>query len=186
MTKGDNRRFFFKSCKPKTHLFKIQYLLAYPSKLLYIVVIGIVPFCGVHTMNTIYRLAYVARSRYQQETLAEALRWKPPALQVVTLYGAGYFFQCFEGDEAAVTEMAGRLSELADGFELRILTWHQIDRVSLRSHDPQYMLSGMSMTIILQQHGLTLADARLLDESVQVYRVNVAIRVPSPPIFRTT
>jgi hypothetical protein len=137
-------------------------------------------------MNTIYRLAYVARSRYQNDTLAQALRWKHPALQVVTLYGAGYFFQCFEGDEAAITEMAGRLSELDDGFELRILTWHQIERSSLRSHDPQYMLSGMSMTIVLQQDGLTLDDARLLDESVQVYRVNIAIRLPSTPIFRTS
>lgn len=137
-------------------------------------------------MNTIYRLAYVARSRYHNDTLAQALRWKHPALQVVTLYGAGYFFQCFEGDEAAITEMAGRLSELDDGFELRILTWHQVDAIALRSHDPQYMLSGMSMTIVLQQHGLTLDDARLLDESVQVYRVNVAIRVPSTPIFRTS
>lgn len=136
-------------------------------------------------MNGFYRLAYVARARSHHQTLAHLLPPKSVDLHTVTLYGSGYFFQCFEGSQHAIHEMTDQLSTLSAEFELRILAWHHIEQVSLCNNEPRYMLSNLSMTLILQQHGLNLTDARVFDDAVQLFRVHIAVRVPSTPIFHT-
>ncbi|MFZ3192322.1 MAG: hypothetical protein WA154_03810 [Moraxellaceae bacterium] len=116
------------------------------------------------------RLHYVCRSRFAESTIAQALAWPEPPLIGVSLYGHGCFFQCVEGDSALVDDLVLRLAQLPQGFDAHIIAWHPITQRSLSHSATHYLLEGVPSHTVLQQHGMPLAEAILLEDVITLFQ----------------
>lgn len=116
------------------------------------------------------RLSYVCRSRFGQDTIAQAMTWSEAPLVSVSLYGHGCFFQCIEGCRSMVDRLLDRLADLPQGFDLHVVAWHPIAQPVLTHTATHYLLEDIPTHRLLQQHGVTAQDARLAQEIIEQFQ----------------
>ena len=116
------------------------------------------------------RLHYVCRSRFAENTIVQALTWPEHPLIGVSLYGHGCFFQCVEGDSALVDDLVLHLAQLPQGFDALIIAWYPIAQCSLSHSATHYLLEGVPSHEVLQQHGMSIHEAILLEEVIALFQ----------------
>lgn len=116
------------------------------------------------------RLSYLCRSRFADDTIAQALVWPESPLLGVSLYGHGCFLQCIEGDLALIDRLLVRVAALPLGFEARIIAWHPITELSLSHSATHYLLDDVPVHSLLQQHGMSAPDAMLLADAIHIFQ----------------
>ena len=115
-------------------------------------------------------LSYVCRSRFADDTIAQALVWPEHPLIGVSLHGHGCFLQCVEGDAAMVDQLLVQLTGLPQGFDVQIITCSAIEQVSLTHSGTHYLLENVPTHSLLQQHGMRAGHAMFLQDMTELFQ----------------
>lgn len=115
-------------------------------------------------------LSYVCRSRFDDDTIAQAFVWPEHPLIGVSLYGHGCFLQCVEGDTTLVDKLLIQLTTLPQGFDAKIITCCSIEQISLTHSGTHYLLENVSARSLLQQHGMDTTHAIFLQEMLELFQ----------------
>ena len=125
-------------------------------------------------------LSYVCRSRFANDTIAQALVWPEHPLVGVSLYGHGCFLQCVEGDAAMVDKLLIQLATLPQGFDVQIITCCAIQQVNLTHSGTHYLLENVPTYSLLQQHGMRAGHAMFLQDMIELFQTTHQIVQPTP------
>lgn len=117
-----------------------------------------------------FHLSYVCRSRFADDTIAQALGWPEYPLIGISLYGHGCFVQCIEGNVTLINHLLTRLAMLPQGFDVQIITYCAIQNISLTHSGTHYLLEHAPIHNLLQQHGMHARHAALLQDIIELFQ----------------
>ncbi|MEC7120179.1 MAG: hypothetical protein VXW65_09800 [Pseudomonadota bacterium] len=98
----------------------------------------------------------------------------------VSLYGQGCFFQCIEGPAKQINHIFQQLANLPIGFDLQVLTWHDLASAQLTHSGTHYLVENLPVHTLLTRHGIAAKEAVYLHELIHIFQNHVQSPLVDP------